>query len=46
MTVDPSQPNHPLTGAHLDFSRDMSYGDYLGLDAILSAQRPLRHRGN
>jgi tryptophan 2,3-dioxygenase len=25
----------------LDFSRDMSYGDYLKLDAILSAQSPL-----
>ncbi|MBW0168608.1 MAG: tryptophan 2,3-dioxygenase [Hydrogenophaga sp.] len=28
-------------GAQLDFSRDMSYGDYLQLDSILSAQRPL-----
>lgn len=27
--------------AQLDFSRDMSYGDYLQLDAILSAQKPL-----
>ena len=27
--------------AQLDFSRDMSYGDYLQLDAILGAQRPL-----
>src|SRR3982750_2687934 len=27
--------------AQLDFSRDMSYGDYLQLDAILSAQVPL-----
>ncbi|MFC7433908.1 tryptophan 2,3-dioxygenase [Hydrogenophaga bisanensis] len=27
--------------AQLDFSRDMSYGDYLQLDAILSAQNPL-----
>jgi tryptophan 2,3-dioxygenase len=26
--------------AQLDFSRDMSYGDYLQLDAILSAQQP------
>ena len=26
--------------AQLDFSRDMSYGDYLQLDAILSAQKP------
>ena len=28
-------------GAHLDFSKDMSYGDYLQLDKILSAQKPL-----
>ena len=27
--------------AQLDFSRDMSYGDYLHLDQILSAQHPL-----
>jgi tryptophan 2,3-dioxygenase len=27
--------------AQLDFSHDMSYGDYLQLDAILGAQRPL-----
>ncbi len=26
--------------AKLDFSKDMSYGDYLGLDQILSAQHP------
>ncbi|WP_370401142.1 tryptophan 2,3-dioxygenase [Sulfitobacter sp. JB4-11] len=28
-------------GAKMDFARDMSYGDYLGLDAILSSQHPL-----
>jgi len=28
-------------GAQLDFSADMSYGDYLQLDLVLSAQRPL-----
>ena len=28
-------------GAQLDFSRDMSYGDYLQLDGILNAQKPL-----
>ena len=28
-------------GAQLDFSHSMSYGDYLQLDAILSAQKPL-----
>jgi tryptophan 2,3-dioxygenase len=27
-------------GAQLDFSHDMSYGDYLQLDAVLNAQRP------
>jgi tryptophan 2,3-dioxygenase len=28
-------------GAKLDFSTDMSYGDYLHLDAVLGAQHPL-----
>jgi tryptophan 2,3-dioxygenase len=28
-------------GAQLDFSKDMSYGDYLHLDEILNAQHPL-----
>jgi tryptophan 2,3-dioxygenase len=28
-------------GIETDFSRKMSYGDYLGLDALLSAQKPL-----
>ncbi len=32
--------------AQLDFSRDMSYGDYLQLDAILSAQKPLSPNHN
>ncbi|MDP9043177.1 MAG: tryptophan 2,3-dioxygenase [Pseudomonadota bacterium] len=27
-------------GAQLDFSKDMSYGDYLHLDALLAAQHP------
>src|SRR6476620_344715 len=27
--------------AQLDFSQSMSYGDYLQLDAILTAQKPL-----
>lgn len=30
--------------AQLDFSRSMSYGDYLHLDQILSAQHPLSPR--
>ena len=33
-------------GAQLDFSKDMSYGDYLHLDAILSAQHPLSPEHN
>ena len=28
-------------GMRLDFSKDMSYGDYLKLDTLLSAQAPL-----
>ena len=35
----PAPPRHE--GAQLDFSQDMSYGDYLKLDAVLSAQHPL-----
>ena len=39
---DPAAPSAPRhEGAQLDFSRDMSYGDYLHLDAVLSAQHPL-----
>lgn len=30
-----------VEGAETDFSRKMSYGDYLGLDALLAAQKPL-----
>jgi tryptophan 2,3-dioxygenase len=33
-------------GAHLDFSRSMSYGDYLQLDKILNAQQPLSPHHN
>ena len=28
-------------GAKLDFSRSMTYGDYLHLDEVLAAQHPL-----
>ena len=38
-TADSDAPRHE--GAQLDFSRDMSYGDYLRLDQVLSAQHPL-----
>lgn len=48
----PTDDNHPASAtqpesivhaerAQLDFSQSMSYGDYLQLDAILSAQKPL-----
>ena len=33
-------------GAQLDFSKDMSYGDYLHLDALLGAQHPLSPEHN
>ena len=41
-----SEPNKPEDIVHaekakLDFSKDMSYGDYLQLDQILDAQKPL-----
>ena len=37
----PAAGLHRHAGAQLDFSADMSYGDYLHLDAVLSAQHPL-----
>ena len=39
MTTD--QPAPSAYGAKLDMSASMSYGDYLHLDAVLSAQHPL-----
>ena len=33
-------------GAQLDFSKDMSYGDYLHLDKLLTAQHPLSPNHN
>ena len=33
-------------GAKLDFARDMSYGDYLHLDQVLTAQHPLSPNHN
>lgn len=38
-------PAH-LDGARLDFAGAMSYGDYLGLDQVLGAQRPLSGEHN
>ncbi|SCU76647.1 Tryptophan 2,3-dioxygenase [Cupriavidus necator] len=34
-------PGDGWHGAQMDFAKDMSYGDYLGLDQILNAQHPL-----
>jgi tryptophan 2,3-dioxygenase len=44
MDDDKNDPN--WHGAQMDFSRSMSYGDYLGLDKILSAQHPLSPNHN
>jgi tryptophan 2,3-dioxygenase len=38
--VNEKTPSH-LDGARLDFAGAMSYGDYLGLEQLLGAQRPL-----
>ena len=35
------EPLAEFDGAQLDFSAEMSYGDYLHLDALLTAQHPL-----
>jgi tryptophan 2,3-dioxygenase len=36
-----AMPANEVDGAALDFSQEMSYGDYLQLDAVLNAQKPL-----
>ena len=41
MPQAPQAPDPRHEGAQLDFSQTMSYGDYLQLDALLGAQRPL-----
>ncbi|TFY96958.1 tryptophan 2,3-dioxygenase [Ramlibacter rhizophilus] len=43
MTQPPRKPEDIVRdeGAQLDYSQSMSYGDYLQLDAILGAQKPL-----
>jgi tryptophan 2,3-dioxygenase len=41
--MSPTRPTEKIVaeeGAQLDFSNDMSYGDYLHLDEILNAQHP------
>ena len=37
--IEPTEVHHH--DAKLDFHADMSYGDYLHLDAVLNAQHPL-----
>jgi len=43
MTTPPRRPEDIVHDEHaqLDFSKSMSYGDYLHLDAVLNAQHPL-----
>jgi tryptophan 2,3-dioxygenase len=41
MSGEPSMNPQRAEGAQLDFSADMSYGDYLHLDEVLGAQHPL-----
>ncbi|WP_428311911.1 tryptophan 2,3-dioxygenase [Hydrocarboniphaga sp.] len=36
-----SKPPPPEDGAYTDFAKAMNYGDYLQLDTLLSAQKPL-----
>ncbi|RVU44519.1 tryptophan 2,3-dioxygenase [Rubrivivax rivuli] len=40
-TGDTREPLADFFGAQLDFSADMSYSDYLQLDQVLTAQKPL-----
>ncbi|HEX2115255.1 MAG TPA: tryptophan 2,3-dioxygenase [Alphaproteobacteria bacterium] len=44
--TDRKKPDAPDSGAHLDFSGEMSYGDYLALDKILDAQHRLSDNHN
>jgi tryptophan 2,3-dioxygenase len=44
--MDETKKDTNWHGAQMDFSRSMSYGDYLGLDKILSAQAPLSPNHN
>lgn len=39
-------PERHVSGAHTDFAGEMSYGDYLQLDRLLGAQRPLSRNHN
>ncbi|MBL8523066.1 MAG: tryptophan 2,3-dioxygenase, partial [Betaproteobacteria bacterium] len=41
MSAKLTNTSQPPEGAHLSFKNEMSYGDYLGLDQLLTAQKPL-----
>jgi tryptophan 2,3-dioxygenase len=41
MASNDDQPDPAGSGAYTDFAKAMSYGDYLQLDTLLSAQKPL-----
>jgi len=43
---EPKKPGAAWHGAQMDFSKSMSYGDYLGLEHILNAQHPLSPNHN
>ena len=44
--TEQKKPGAEWHGAQMDFSKSMSYGDYLGLEKILSAQHPLSPNHN
>jgi tryptophan 2,3-dioxygenase len=44
--MDEQKKNAEWHGAKMDFKESMSYGDYLGLDQILTAQHPLSPNHN
>ncbi|HEV7815165.1 MAG TPA: tryptophan 2,3-dioxygenase [Janthinobacterium sp.] len=46
MSTDEKDAGGAWHGARMDFSKSMSYGDYLALDQILSAQHPLSPNHN
>ncbi len=46
MSSGPIPPDGAPPGAHLDLAGEMSYGDYLGLDLLLAAQKPLSDNHN
>jgi tryptophan 2,3-dioxygenase len=44
--TEQKKPGAEWHGAQMDFSKSMSYGDYLGLNQILNAQHPLSPNHN